>query len=133
MKDILLPILTPKICAKCTEHIQGYFPRAFAHKKSRITFSGNPAISFKIHGFPSLLHSRFGIFLYINVIHGSAELSRGILLRIKWVICYQFHANPFITAKPLKKIAGNIALYITMTCFFLTGYHSNKWVRLQSI
>jgi hypothetical protein len=101
-------------------------PRIFTrlplpNKKSRITFSGNPAIFFKIHGFPSLLHSRFGIFLYNVFAHGAVKLSRGILLRIKWVSCYPFRAYPFITAELLKEIAGHGALDATMTALFLTG------------
>jgi hypothetical protein len=34
----------------------------FTQQKSRITFSGNPAIFFKIRGFPPLPHDGFGIY-----------------------------------------------------------------------
>jgi hypothetical protein len=51
----------------------------FRPKKSQITFSGNPAIFFKIRSFPSPPHGGFGIFYDLALDHDVAVMSRGIL------------------------------------------------------
>jgi hypothetical protein len=49
----------------------------FTQQKSRITFSGNPAIFFKIRGFPHLPHDGFGFFCFVILEHDKIK-SQGL-------------------------------------------------------